>query len=76
VEPLPPFGRDAVDGRLEADPSEQETLARISELHASGLGYLKIARALNDAQRATKRGRAWQAARVRSVLGSNERLAV
>jgi site-specific DNA recombinase len=71
-----PFGWDVLEGRLEENPIEQETLVRISELRASGLGYLKIARTLNDEQRATKRGGPWQAASVRAVLGSSEKLMV
>ena len=71
-----PFGWDVIGGRLEPNPTEQETLARISELRATGLGYLKIARALNDEKRATKRGGAWEAASVRSVVRSAEKVVV
>ena len=71
-----PFGWDAIGGRLEANLAEQETLSRIRDLRGSGLGYLKIARTLNHEGLATKRGGPWQAASVRAVLGSSERLAV
>ena len=71
----PPFGWRVVDGRLEPDPTEQDTLARARELRASGLGYLKIARALDAEGRPTKKGGLWQAPSVRSVLLSAEKMA-
>ena len=70
-----PFGWDAVDGRLVANPGEQRTLARAETLRADGLGYLKIAEALNREERPTKRGGQWQSMSVRSVLRSAERMA-
>jgi site-specific DNA recombinase len=69
-----PFGWDSIEGHLRENGVEQETLARISELRVNGLGYLKIARTLNDEGRATKRGGAWQAASIRSVLQSAEKM--
>jgi len=69
-----PFGWRAVDGQLEANPAEQETLTRIDELRASGLGYLKISQTLNSEKRPTKRGGPWHAASVRSVLQSAEKM--
>ena len=63
-----PFGWRVVGGRLEADPDEQETLARVRELREAGLGYLKVAQAINAEERPTKRGGHWLAASVRSVL--------
>lgn len=71
----PPFGWNAVDGWLQADVAEQETLARAQELRAAGFGYLKIAHVLNEEGRATKRGGPWQAMSVRSVLQSAEKMA-
>jgi site-specific DNA recombinase len=70
-----PFGWDVVDGRLVANPVEQETLARAEELRSEGLGYLKIAETLNAERRPTKRGGEWQAMSVRSVLRSAEKMA-
>ena len=60
---------------LVANPAEQQTLARAGALRVDGLGYLKIAEALNREQRPTKRGGQWQAMSVRSVLRSAERMA-
>jgi len=70
-----PFGWRAVDGHLEPDPDEQTTLARLRELRASGLGYLKIARTLDAEGHSTKRGGSWQAASVRSILLSAKKVA-
>ncbi len=63
-----PFGWRAVDGNLVADAREQKTLARARELRASGMGYASIAKSLTDEGRPTKRGGAWAAMSVRSVL--------
>jgi DNA invertase Pin-like site-specific DNA recombinase len=71
-----PFGWNTVDGHLEENPTEQETLARIAELREAGLGYLKIAQTMNAEQRATKRGGAWQAASVRAVMRSSQKVAL
>lgn len=70
-----PFGWSAEDGILVADPGEQKTLQRARELRREGLGYLKIATALNAEGRATKKGGLWQAMSVRSVLLSSEKVA-
>ena len=72
VEETDPEGRTIK--RLEPDPTEQNTLSRAQELRTTGLGYLKIASALNDEHRATKRGGPWHAASVRSVLRSAEKM--
>lgn len=69
-----PFGWWSVEGKLEVHSDEQRTLAQIEELREAGLGYLKIARVLNADKRLTKRGGPWQAASVRSVLLSAEKM--
>jgi len=69
-----PFGWRVVEGQLEADPEEQKTLARARELREAGLGYLKVAKTLDAEGRRTKRGGDWQAASVRSVLISADRM--
>lgn len=66
-----PFGWRAVDGRLIEDDDEQETLARARELRSDGKGYAAIAKTLTDEGRRTKRGGAWQAMSVRSVLNTS-----
>jgi site-specific DNA recombinase len=63
-----PLGWDAVDGRLVANPAEQETVARISELRAAGESYHKVSAMLDAEGRPSKRGGRWQAPSVRSVL--------
>ena len=63
-----PFGWDIVDGRLVANLTEQDSLARIRDLRAAGTSYHKVAAILGAEGRATKRGGPWQAASVRSVL--------
>lgn len=60
-------GTDA-DRRLIPLPSEQATLDRMRELRASGLSYAKVAAALTDEGRATKRGGKWAAMTVRETL--------
>jgi site-specific DNA recombinase len=69
-----PFGWNVMDGRLVPNAGEQETLARSRELRSSGMGYASIAKALNDEGRATKRGGAWAAMSVRSVLRTSANL--
>jgi len=71
-----PFGWRAVDGHLQLDPAEQETLRKLQELRVSGMGYLKIAAVLNAGGQPSKRGGPWQAASVRSVLRSAEKVAM
>jgi DNA invertase Pin-like site-specific DNA recombinase len=63
-----PFGWDALDGRLVANPVEQHSLTRIRNLRAAGVSYHKLAAILDAEERPTKRGGPWQAASVRSVL--------
>jgi DNA invertase Pin-like site-specific DNA recombinase len=70
-----PFGWHIRQARLVRDAAEQKTLRRAQELRAEGLGYLKIADTLNNERRRTKRGGPWQAASVRSVLRSAEKVA-
>lgn len=70
----PPYGWTATEGRLEADPTEQATLAVIRNLRGDGLGYHRIAAVLNEEAHPSKRGGPWQAASVRSVLQTAERL--
>lgn len=62
------------DGKLVADPIEQETLTKIHELRDLGMGYLKIAETLNTEGLPTKRGGLWQSMSVRSVLRSAEKM--
>lgn len=69
-----PFGWRTMDGRLVRDEDEQDTIDRARKLRASGLGYLRIAQALNAEGRSTKRGGPWQAMSVRSVLRSAEKV--
>lgn len=64
-----PFGWDVTDGGyLTPVPAEQDTLTRIRELRAEGVSYNRIAAKLADEGRPTKRGGAWAAATVHSVL--------
>jgi site-specific DNA recombinase len=67
-----PFGWDAVDGQLVANPVEQRTLTRIRQLRGSGMSYHKVADVLDGEDRATKRGGKGQAASVRSVLRTSD----
>jgi site-specific DNA recombinase len=64
-----PFGWVAdAEGYLRPVPAEQDTLARIRELRAEGLSYARVAAALTEEGRPTKRGGRWAAATVHSVL--------
>ena len=55
---------------------EDQELARIHKLRRDGLIYLKIANALNEERRATKKGGPWRSMSVRSVLMSAEKITV
>ena len=68
-----PFGWNAIDGYLQENLDEQATLTRMRKLRDEGLGYLKIANAINAEGRATKKGGPWHAMSVRSVLQSSEK---
>ena len=72
----PPFGWDAVDGHLVANPGEQGTLTRIRELRDSGLSYHRVAASLDSEGHSTKRGGPWRAASVRVVLRTAGQLEV
>jgi DNA invertase Pin-like site-specific DNA recombinase len=65
-----PFGfRMTEDGsRLEQDPAEQDVLARIHELKASGRTLREIADELNRQGYKTRRGTAWRHQYVAGVL--------
>jgi DNA invertase Pin-like site-specific DNA recombinase len=67
-----PFGWNVADGQLVPDATEQETLARARELRTSGMGYASIAKTLTAEGWRTKRGGAWAAMSVRSVLRTSE----
>jgi site-specific DNA recombinase len=70
----PPFGWRVESGRLRRRPDEQATLGRIRELRSGGLGYARIAAALNDEDRPAKLGGRWHAMSIRSVLLTSARL--
>lgn len=70
-----PFGWLNVDGSLLPDDAEQKTLLRIRDLRADGMPYRKIASLLDSEARPPKMGGNWQAASVRSVLNTAERMA-
>lgn len=70
----PPFGWDAVDGKLLRNALEQRTLRRAKTLRAKGMGYAKVADALNAGGHAPKRAKSWSAMSVRSVLATAEQM--
>jgi DNA invertase Pin-like site-specific DNA recombinase len=70
----PPFGYDAVDGRLVRNVGEQATLDRIKRLRTAGLGYDAVARRLNEQHRPAKNGGQWFAMSVRSVVLTSQRM--
>lgn len=69
-----PFGWRSVGGQLRPDTAEQKTLAAIRDMRDDQMSYHRIAAALNDTRRPTKRGGTWQAMSVRSVLLTSEKL--
>lgn len=70
----PPFGWDAVDGKLRRNATEQKVLRRARALRAKGMGYAAVADALNAEGHAPKRAAAWSAMSVRSVLLTAEQI--
>jgi DNA invertase Pin-like site-specific DNA recombinase len=66
----PGFGLKAAAGELVPNETERATVARIVELHRSGLGSREIALRLNAAGRVAKRGGAWSSAQVCRVVRS------
>jgi hypothetical protein len=70
----PPFGWDAENGKLRRNATEQKVLRRARALRAKGMGYAKVADALNAEGHAPKRAAAWSAMSVRSVLLTAEQI--
>jgi Recombinase len=70
----PPFGWDAVGGKLRRNATEQKVLRRARTLRAKGMGYAKVADTLNAEGHAPKRAEAWSAMSVRSVLLTAEQI--
>jgi DNA invertase Pin-like site-specific DNA recombinase len=66
-----PYGFKRIGERLEADPREQEILARIFEAHRQGKSLRAIARELEAQGAPTKQGGRWSAATVRYMLRNN-----
>ncbi len=64
----PGLGFEMVAGKKVANPEEVATLARIAELHASGLVLREIAAVLTAEGHKTKRGGAWHAKTVANAL--------
>jgi DNA invertase Pin-like site-specific DNA recombinase len=69
-----PFGWDAVDGKLRRNAVEQRVIRRARTLRAKGMGYAKVAEALNAEGHAPKKAAAWSAMSVRSVLMTAEKI--
>lgn len=65
-----PFGWRAISGMLELDGAEQAVLREIRVLRSRGLGYARVAAALNAKARPAKAGGRWHAMTVRSVITS------
>jgi DNA invertase Pin-like site-specific DNA recombinase len=64
-----PFGtQNGADGELEPNEDEVVTLRRMVELREQGLGYLKIANALNAEGLSTRSGSPWQPTTIRTIL--------
>jgi DNA invertase Pin-like site-specific DNA recombinase len=64
-----PFGtQNGPDGELEPNEDEVVTLRRMVELREQGLGYLKIANALNAEGLSTRSGSPWQPTTIRTIL--------
>jgi DNA invertase Pin-like site-specific DNA recombinase len=64
----PRFGWKSDGDRLVPDASEQETMARIIELHRQGLSLREIVAALTAERRTSKRGGAWHPKTVARVI--------
>jgi DNA invertase Pin-like site-specific DNA recombinase len=63
-----PYGFEALNGRLVELAEEQEQLRRMNRLRARGASFARIAQRLNLEGVPAKRGGAWYAMSVRSVL--------
>lgn len=69
-----PYGYNLTpDGRLQENHKEQMVLFEIENLRSMGLGYRKIADALNKAGYTTKTGLPWRPTRVSKVVQRLER---
>jgi site-specific DNA recombinase len=65
-----PYGFDAIDGALVANPHEQIILRRMTMDRENGVSFDRIAKALNAEAIPAKRGGPWHAMSVRQVLGT------
>ena len=64
----PAFGQKAIDGKLIANPQEQEVIELIRRHHKSGKSLQQIANWLNDNGYKTKRGQQWRRISIKRVL--------
>lgn len=67
-EGIPPYGYQAVDGKLEPNDKEQEVIMVIKNHKRSGKSLGQIAKFLNDNGISPRRGKAWYATTVKNVL--------
>ncbi len=65
-----PFGQDRIGNDLYVNQDEMNVLERMKEWHAEGASLREIARRLNEAGVQSKKGGAWYASSVRSVLSA------
>jgi site-specific DNA recombinase len=63
-----PYGFDAKNGMLVANPTEQKTLTEIKAMRAQGISYNRIANELNATSTPAKRGAQWHSQSVKTIL--------
>ena len=63
-----PYGFQAVEGSLVADPQEQAVIARAIALRASGVSLIGIANTFNGENIATKKGGIWRQQTIANIL--------
>ena len=68
----PPYGYDAVDGKLVVNQSQAETVRFIFAEILSGKGTHKIADDLNRRKVPTKKGRRWTATTIRGMVANEK----
>ncbi|MGE5457894.1 MAG: recombinase family protein, partial [Methanococcaceae archaeon] len=66
-----PHGKKEVNGKLQDDPYEQETIAIIKKLHGNKLTFGKIAKELEKQGRLNKKGQArWQPNMIKRIIAA------
>jgi hypothetical protein len=67
------YGFTFLDGKLVVEPREYKVILEMQRLLKSGIGYLEIAKVLNDRGVPTRLGKTWKYETVRKIISRHEK---